>query len=99
MNPTGKFWDRLRAAWFLFRYPEEFVQGIIQEFVARCIRKAAQEGRFSNAPNEAAPSTAPGPAIEEGQPGHICDEQVILPEFTSTLEDAALIARSEAANG
>lgn len=35
LNPTGNLWDRLRAAYFLIKYPTEFADAIISEFMAR----------------------------------------------------------------
>lgn len=35
INPLGNVWDRLRAAYYLFRHPQEFIDGIIQEFIKR----------------------------------------------------------------
>ncbi len=35
LNPYGNIFERLRAAYYLMRYPHEFIAGIIQEFTRK----------------------------------------------------------------
>lgn len=73
LNPAGNFLERLRAAYFLMRYPNEFIQGVIQEFVSRLVKQIA--------------SDAANLSVKTGTPPELSPEQDIV--LTAAAEIAA----------
>lgn len=41
LNPYGNIFERLTAAWFLIRFPREFIAGIIEEFTRQVVSHVA----------------------------------------------------------
>jgi hypothetical protein len=46
LNPGGNVFERLYACWHLFWYPQAFVNGVIQAFVANVSAKLTREMAF-----------------------------------------------------
>lgn len=68
LNPTGGFFDRIYACWMLFRYPQEFINGVIQNFCDRL--SASLSSEIEARATAAVPPTAPvmdipSPELEE----------------------------------